>query len=216
MEIKKHGKAYQIVYEVLNAVTHGLGFILAIIASVFLALKMVGDGQTSGIEIAAVSIYLTSVSLFLLASTLFHSLVFTRAAKIFQFMDHAGIYFVILGSYTPYTWLVLKGCWGIGIWSAILLMTIAGLVYDLFLVGRFPWLSVLIYLVMGWLIIIAMPLLWTALSPAAFWLLLAGGVVYSLGTIFYLVPKIPMGHVYWHVFVLVGAGLMYCSIYLTL
>ncbi|GAO99122.1 PAQR family membrane homeostasis protein TrhA [Fructobacillus ficulneus] len=215
MEIKKRGKAYQIVYEVLNAVTHGLGFVLALIAAGFLIVKM-SKGHVTGTAITAVSIYLASVSLFLLASTLFHALVFTRAAKLFQFMDHAGIYLVILGSYTPYTWLVLDHGWGIGIWTAILLMTLAGLTYDIFFVGRFPWLSVLIYLVMGWLIIIAMPLLWTALTPAAFWLLLAGGVVYSLGTIFYLVPKIPMGHVYWHVFVLCGAALMYFSIYLTL
>ncbi|GAP03311.1 hemolysin III-like protein [Fructobacillus pseudoficulneus] len=215
MEIKKHGKVYQIVYEVLNAVTHGVGFILAIIASVFLALK-IAQGPVTGLEIAAVSIYLSSVSLFLLASTLFHSLIFTKAAKVFQFMDHAGIYLVILGSYTPYTWLVLHSYAGWGIWGAILAMTIAGLVYDLFFVGRFPWLSVLIYLVMGWMIIVAMPILWTTLSATAFWLLLAGGVVYSLGTIFYLVPQIPMGHVYWHVFVLVGAGLMYFSIYITL
>ncbi|MCO0832122.1 hemolysin III family protein [Fructobacillus sp. W13] len=211
----KRGKVYQIVYEVLNAVTHGLGFILAVIASVFLVLKA-GKHTMSGLEIGAIAIYVSSISLFLLASTLFHSLVFTKAAKVFQFMDHAGIYFVILGSYTPYTWLVLPTVPGWSIWSAIALMTCAGLVYDLFFVGRWPWVAVLIYLVMGWMIVLAMPLIWAALSPMAFWLLLAGGVVYSLGTIFYLVPQIPMGHVYWHVFVLVGAGLMYFSIYMTI
>ncbi|MFC4761264.1 PAQR family membrane homeostasis protein TrhA [Fructobacillus durionis] len=213
--MKKRTKAYQIVYEVLNASTHGLGFILAIIASICLLVK-VSKESPSAIELAAVIVYVSSISLFLLASTLFHSLVFTKAAKIFQFMDHAGIYLVILGSYTPYTWLVLKWPVGWAIWTAILLMTIAGLIYDIFFVGRWPWVAVTIYLVMGWLIILVMPIIWSLLSPAAFWLLLAGGVTYSLGTIFYLLPQIPMGHVYWHLFVMLGAGLMYFSIYQTI
>ncbi|MBS9336633.1 PAQR family membrane homeostasis protein TrhA [Fructobacillus papyrifericola] len=210
--MKTRTKTYQIVYEVLNAVTHGLGFVLALVAALFLGLKIAKE-SASPLEIGAVTVYLLSISLFLLASTLFHSLVFTKAAKVFQFMDHAGIYLVILGSYTPYTWLVLKQPVGWIIWTAILLMAMAGLVYDIFFVGRWPWVAVTIYLVMGWLIILVMPMMWTSLAPAAFWLLLAGGVVYSLGTIFYLVPAIPMGHVYWHIFVIVGAGLMYFSIY---
>ncbi|MBS9336885.1 PAQR family membrane homeostasis protein TrhA [Fructobacillus parabroussonetiae] len=213
--MKKRTKAYQIVYEVLNAATHGLGFVLALIAACFLIVKLSKHDMTP-IEIGAISIYLLSISLFLLASTLFHALVFTRAAKIFQFMDHAGIYLVILGSYTPYTWLVLGGTVGWSIWIAILLMACAGLVYDIFFVGRWPWVAVTIYLVMGWLIILVMPVMWSSLTPSAFWLLLAGGVVYSLGTIFYLVPAIPMGHVYWHLFVIAGAGLMYFSIYQTI
>ena len=213
--MKKRTKAYTIVYEVLNAATHGVGFCLALVASVFLIQK-VSSQSPSPLTIAAVTIYILSILLFLLASTLFHSLVFTKAAKVFQFMDHAGIYLVILVYYTPYTWLVLKWPIGWAIWTAILVMTFAGLVYDIFFVGRWPWVAVTIYLVMGWLIILVMPIIWQSLSPAAFWLLLTGGVVYSLGTIFYLVPQIPMGHVYWHVFVIIGAGLMYFSIYQTI
>lgn len=214
--MQKRSKTYQIVYEVLNASTHGIGFLLAAIAGIALLFHIYHEGPVSSLELGAVVIYIISIATFLLASTLFHALIFTRAAKLFQFFDHAGIYLVILGSYTPFTWLVLKGWVGWAIWGTILAMTIAGMVYDLFLVGRWPWVSVTIYLIMGWLIILAMPILWGALAHTAFWLLLAGGVVYSLGTIFYLVPKIPMGHVYWHVFVLVGAGLMYASVYLTL
>ncbi|CAH1856813.1 PAQR family membrane homeostasis protein TrhA [Convivina intestini] len=210
-----HSKKYQIVYEVLNATTHGIGFILAVLGSIFLLLHVYRQ-PVSGLELTAILIYIISVSLFLLASTLFHSLVFTRAAKLFQFFDHAGIYLVILGSYTPYTWLVIGGWQGWAIWWTILTMTVAGLIYDLFLIGRWPWLSVLIYLIMGWVIILAMPILWQNLNHTAFWLLLLGGIVYSLGTIFYLIPKIPMGHVYWHLFVLGGASLMYASLYISL
>lgn len=211
----KRSKTYQIVYEVLNAVTHGLGFIMAVIGGIALILHIFRE-PVSVLEVVAIAIYIGTVGFFLLASTLFHSLIFTKAAKVFQFFDHAGIYLVILGTYTPYTWLLLGNWIGWSIWGAILVLTIAGLTYDLFFVGRWPWVSVTIYLVMGWLIILAMPVLWGILSHTAFWLLLAGGIVYSLGTIFYLVPKIPMGHVYWHVFVLVGAGLMYFSIFISL
>lgn len=211
----KRSKAYQITYEVLNAVTHGLGFLLAIAAGILLIFHILRRPVT-GLEVTAIAIYVATVGFFLLASTLFHSLVFTRAAKVFQFFDHAGIYLVILGSYTPYTWLLIKGWVGWTIWGAILAMTVAGFIYDLFFVGRWPWVSVAIYLVMGWLIVLAMPVLWGVLSHTAFWLLVAGGLTYSAGTIFYLVPKIPMGHVYWHVFVLGGASLMFASIYISL
>ncbi|MDF7637539.1 hemolysin III family protein [Leuconostocaceae bacterium ESL0958] len=212
--MQKHSRRYQITYEVLNAVTHGFGFLLAMAAGILL-LVQAGRQAPTALEWAALIFYVASIALFLLASTLFHALVFTPAARLFQILDHAGIYLVILGSYTPYTWCVLQPAWGWSIWAAIAVLTVAGLIYDFYFVGRYPWLSVLIYLVMGWLIIIAMPLLWTALTPAAFYLLLAGGITYSLGTIFYLVPQIPMGHVYWHLMVLLGAGLMFLSIYQT-
>ncbi|WEV54490.1 hemolysin III family protein [Leuconostocaceae bacterium ESL0723] len=213
--MQRRSRKYQITYEVLNTVTHGLGFVLAILAGIFL-LVHIAEQDPSPLELTAILIYIISISLFLLASTLFHALVFTRAAKVFQFLDHAGIYLVILGSYTPYTWLFIHGWVGWAIWGMIAAMTVAGLIYDFFWVGRWPWVSVVIYLVMGWMILLAMPILWGSLSHLAFWLLLAGGVVYSLGTIFYLIPKIPMGHVYWHMFVLLGAGLMYVSVYLSL
>lgn len=211
----QRSKRYQITYEVLNAVTHGLGFLLAVLASIVLMVHVLRRPVTA-LEMTAIVIYISTIGFFLLASTLFHSLVFTRAAKLFQFFDHAGIYLVILGSYTPYTWLLIKGWQGWTIWTAIVTMTVAGLIYDLFFVGRWAWVSVTIYMIMGWMIVLAMPVLWGVLSPVAFWLLVAGGITYSAGTIFYLVPKIPMGHVYWHVFVLVGAGLMFASIYISL
>ena len=213
--MKTRSRAYEIVYEVLNAVTHGIGFLLALLAAVLMAFRA-NSHHVSTLTWVALSVYIVTVGLFLLASTLFHALIFTRAAKLFQFFDHAGIYFVILGSYTPYTWVVVGGVWGWSIWGAIVALTVAGLTYDLFFVGRWPWLSVIIYLVMGWLILIVMPFMWGLLPHTAYWLLLAGGIVYSLGTIFYLVPRIPMGHVYWHIFVLGGASLMYISIYLAI
>ena len=210
--LTNENRRYLITYETLNAVTHGIGVLAAIVGATLLMVNSV-QHHFSAFTIVALAIYATSIISFLLASTLFHALIFTKAGKIFQFLDHSGIYLVILGSYTPYTWLFLEHsvCWTI--WGTILLCTILGFVYDLFFVGRWPWLSVIIYVVMGWLIVLAFPALHIALTPFAFYLLLAGGITYTLGALLYLIPNLPLSHVYWHIFVLVGATLMYISIY---
>lgn len=205
-------KTYQIVYEVLNSVTHGLGVLLAVVGATIM-LWLAAQHHLGAFKITALSLYVASIITFLLASTLFHALVFTRAKKLFQFFDHSGIYLVILGSYTPYTWLFMPHTLGWIIWGLIAAFSCAGIVYDLFFVGRWPWLSVTIYLVMGWLIVLAFPALLHSLTPFAFYTLLAGGITYSLGAVVYLFPKIPMGHVYWHLFVLGGVAFMYVSIF---
>lgn len=210
--LTKENRKYLITYETLNAVTHGLGVLAAVVGATLLLWESM-HANFNWFTMAALWIYAISIITFLLASTLFHALVFTKAGKIFQFIDHSGIYLVILGSYTPYTWLFLPGKVGWPIWITILLLTIAGIIYDLFFVGRWPWLSVLIYVIMGWLIILAFPALHASLTPFAFNLLLAGGITYTLGAGVYLIPKLPMSHVYWHLFVLGGATLMYISIF---
>ncbi|WP_257607379.1 PAQR family membrane homeostasis protein TrhA [Weissella sagaensis] len=213
--LTKENRRYLITYETLNAITHGLGVIAAIVGATLLIVNSVQHGFST-FTIVALSIYALSIISFLLASTLFHALIFTKAGKIFQFLDHSGIYLVILGSYTPYTWLFLDPKIGWPIWGTILSCTILGLIYDTFFVGRWPFVSVIIYVLMGWFIILALPALYGALSSLAFYLLLAGGITYTAGSLLYLMPKIPLNHVYWHLFVLVGATLMYLSIYDTL
>lgn len=210
--LTQENRRYLITYETLNAVTHGIGVVAAIVGTTVLITKGIQQ-HFSAFTLTALSIYAGSMILFLLASTLFHSLIFTKAGKFFQFLDHSGIYLIILGSYTPYTWLFLDPKVGWPIWFTILLCTILGFIYDLFFVGRWPWVSVLIYVFMGWLILLAFPALHTALTPVAFNLLLAGGIVYTCGALLYLIPKLPLNHFYWHIFVLVGAALMYASIY---
>ncbi|KAA8433273.1 hemolysin III family protein [Weissella sagaensis] len=213
--LTKENRRYLITYETLNAITHGLGVIAAIVGATLLIVNSVQHGFST-FTIVALSIYALSIISFLLASTLFHALIFTKAGKIFQFLDHSGIYLVILGSYTPYTWLFLDPKIGWPIWGTILSCTLLGLIYDTFFVGRWPFVSVIIYVLMGWFIILALPALYGALSSLAFYLLLAGGITYTAGSLLYLMPKIPLNHVYWHLFVLVGATLMYLSIYDTL
>jgi hemolysin III len=212
MQMPQTHRRYWITYETLNSVTHGVGVMAATVGAAVMLTKGF-EAHFSWYTMLALTIYAASIITFLLASTLFHALVFTRAGKLFQFFDHSGIYLVILGSYTPYTWLFLPTQVGWSIWGTIAALSLAGIVYDLFFVGRWPWLSVAIYLIMGWLIVLAFPWLHGALTPFAFNTLLAGGITYSLGALVYLFPKIPMGHVYWHLFVLGGAGLMYASIF---
>ena len=207
-------KRYQIIYEIWNAITHGVGFLLAV-AGYILLLVHEAQLHRSAFAMTAFVIYGATVCLFLLMSTLFHSLVFTRASRVFQIFDHAGIFLVIFGSYTPYCWLAIGGSTGWTIWSIILAMTILGIIYEIFFVGRWLWLSVIIYIVMGWMIILAMPTLWHTLSPLSFWFLLAGGITYTVGAGIYSIKRIPFGHVWWHLFVLAGATLMYFSILLS-
>lgn len=204
-------KRYQIIYEILNAVTHGVGFLLATAGYVVL-LVLEALQHRGPFAMTAFAIYGASVCLFLLMSTLFHSLVFTRARRVFQIFDHAGIFLVIFGSYTPYCWIAIGGWQGWTIWSVILAMTIAGILYEIFFVGRWLWLSVIIYIIMGWMIVLALPTLWHSISHLSFWLLFAGGVTYTLGAGIYSIKKIPFGHVWWHIFVIAGATLMYFSI----
>lgn len=213
--LTKENRRYLITYETLNAITHGLGVIAAIVGATLLIVNSI-QHDFSTFTIVALAIYALSMISFLLASTLFHALIFTKAGKVFQFLDHSGIYLVILGSYTPYTWLFLDPKIGWPIWITILSCTILGLIYDTFFVGRWPFVSVIIYVLMGWFIILALPALYGTLSSLAFYLLLAGGITYTAGSLLYLMPKIPLNHVYWHLFVLVGATLMYLSIYDTL
>lgn len=213
MEMRDN-KHYQIVYEVWNAITHGVGFLAAVAGFVILLVHESGLNR-SPFAMTAFSIYGATVCFFLLMSTLFHSLVFTKASHVFQIFDHAGIFLVIFGSYTPYCWLAMGGTQGWVIWSVILGMTVAGILYEIFFVGRWLWLSVIIYIVMGWMIVMAMPTLWASISHTSFWLLLAGGITYTVGAGVYSIKRIPYGHVWWHLFVLGGAALMFLSIYLS-
>ncbi|MCM0583456.1 hemolysin III family protein [Weissella diestrammenae] len=203
-----------ITYEVLNSVTHGLGFIWAVIASVVLLVQG-SIHHMNSFERSAIVIYIIGLTTFLLASTLFHALIFTKAARLFQIFDHSGIYLVILGTYTPFVWIAMHNTTGYLIWTILALLTIGGIVYDVFLVGRFKWLSTTIYLIMGWMMAFVFPTLWQAIPHSAFWLLVVGGVTYSVGALVYM-KKHPASHLIWHFFVLAATLLMYASVYITL
>lgn len=189
--------------EVANSVTHGVGAGLSVAALVVLAVPAVGSG--GGRTLAAAIIYGISLVLEFTASTLYHSFPQPRVKHVFKILDHAGIYLLIAGTYTPFILVTLRrsGYW----WMLALVWAIAlaGIVAEAFWVYRPKWVSVGVYLAMGWLVVLAVGPLAANLDRAGIWLVAAGGLAYTLGTIFYVLKRVPYMHAVWHLFVLGGA-----------
>ena len=205
-------RKYLITNEVLNAVTHGIGVVLSIVGFVFLLKK-----ADIGLHYVSFIIYGVSLLLLFLASTLYHSLIFTKAKKVFQVFDHCSIYLLIAGTYTPYCLLYIKGTIGIVLLSIIWLAAIVGIVYKsltLSKVKSVSKLSTIIYNVMGWAVVIALPSLYHSVGLKGLLLLVGGGVAYTVGSVFYSMKNRRYMHVVWHLFVMLGAMLMFFSIYL--
>jgi hemolysin III len=205
-------RKYLITNEVLNAVTHGIGVVLSIVGFVFLLKK-----ADSGLHYVSFIIYGVSLLLLFLASTLYHSLIFTKAKKVFQVFDHCSIYLLIAGTYTPYCLLYIKGTSGIVLLSVIWLAAIVGIVYKsltLSKVKSVSKLSTIIYNVMGWAVVIALPSLYHSVGLKGLLLLVGGGVAYTVGSVFYSMKNRRYMHVVGHLFVMLGAMLMFFSIYL--
>lgn len=205
-------RRYLIVNEVFNAVTHGIGFALSIAGFVLLMIK--GTHTHSALNLVAYSIYGLTMMLLFLFSTLFHSLIFTKAKKVFQIFDHSSIYLLIAGSYTPYCLIAIKGTLGWTLFVIIWIMAILGIVYKSLWLGKKSKLSLAIYILMGWLCVVAFQPLLAHLGQSGTLLLAAGGVAYTVGAIFYSFKNVKFMHVVWHLFVMLGAGLMYFSILL--
>lgn len=212
---KKFTKKYLIVNEVFNAITHGIGFGLSIAGLVILILK--GVALHSPAHIVSYAIYGGSLILLFLSSTLFHSLMFTPAKKVFQVFDHSSIFFLIAGTYTPFCVLSMHGWLAKVMLVAIWVMAIGGVVYKSITLHKqetVSKVSTIIYLIMGWLVVFAMPQLIHSIGFNGVALLFGGGVSYSLGTIFYSMKRVRFMHVVWHLFILVAAILMFFSVYL--
>ncbi|ANZ99974.1 hemolysin III [Carnobacterium divergens] len=205
-------KSYLIVNEVFNAITHGIGVGLSIAGLVLLLIK--GTQNGSALEVVSYAIYGTTLILLYLASTLFHSLMFTKAKKIFQIFDHSSIYLLIAGTYTPYCLVTVGGPLGWSLFGVIWLMAILGVVYKCIWLGKYQNASTVIYIIMGWLCLIAMKPLYSGLGPIGFWLLVAGGVSFTVGALVYSMRSVRFMHVLWHLFVMLGTGFMYFSILL--
>lgn len=209
---RQFSRKYLITNEVLNAVTHGVGVLLSIVGFVLLLKK-----ANSGLHYVSFIVYGVSLLLLFLASTLYHSLIFTKAKKIFQVFDHCSIYLLIAGTYTPYCLLYIKGTIGIVLLSVIWLAAIIGIVYKsltLSKVKSVSKLSTIIYNVMGWAVVIALPSLYHSVGLKGLLLLVGGGVAYTVGSVFYSMKNRRYMHVVWHLFVMLGAMLMFFSIYL--
>ncbi|MEZ7173167.1 hemolysin III family protein [Sporosarcina sp. OR05] len=197
--------------ELWNAITHGIGFVLSIPALVLLVLA----GIRHGTAIAIVSFTLFGVSMLLLflMSTLLHSMPI-KLKKLFSIFDHSAIYLLIAGTYTPFLLVTIKGALGWTLFGIIWGLAIIGILFKVFFIHKYEVVSLLFYIVMGWLIIFAIKPLYMLLPTEGLILLVAGGVLYTFGSVFYAWRKIPYNHAIWHVFVLAGSTAMYFSVLL--
>jgi len=189
--------------ELASALTHGLGAIAALAGgSVLITLTAIQGG---GWQLGTAIVFSVTLLLLYVASTLYHAIPHPGAKARLQIFDHCAIYLLIAGTYTPFTLIALRGPWGWGLFSAIWTLALAGVVFKLFFTGRFRLLSTLIYIAMGWLVIVAIKPLLMSLDTFTLSWLLAGGLFYTLGTWFYQRDSIRYFHAIWHLFVLAGS-----------
>lgn len=197
-------KTYSPIEEKLNIYSHALGAILGAIGLILLLIK--GIVNKNALEIASYFIYSLSMIVLFTASTLYHSAKDPEKRLKLKVFDHAAIYFLIAGSYTPFTLIGLRGIWGWSIFGVAWAVGIFGIIMKLFFTGRFNLLSTISYVVMGWIVIIAIKPLINNLTPEALFWLAAGGAFYTLGAVLYSIKKIPFNHAIFHLFVIAGAA----------
>jgi hemolysin III len=190
--------------EIANSVSHGVGLLAAFAAFPVLVLSALQRGNA--LEIAGASVFATTVVLLYLTSTLFHAFPHSRAKRVFQVLDHSAIYFLIAGTYTPFTLGVLHGTWGWILFGLVWGMALVGTILKVLGGIRYNTVSTLVYVAMGWLVVIAADKVW-ALVPAwgIFWLF-AGGIAYTAGAVFFLAERVRYFHFVWHLFVIAGTA----------
>jgi hemolysin III len=196
--------------EVANALTHGLGAAAALAGGAVLITlaALYGDGW----QLVSAIVFGLCLLLLYIASTLYHAIQHPVAKARLKVFDHCAIYLLIAGTYTPFTLVGLRGPWGWSLFAAIWALAFAGVAFKLFYTGRFKLLSTLFYIAMGWLVVVAIKPLLGALDAWTFGWLLAGGVFYTLGTVFYHRPSLPYAHAIWHMFVIAGSVCHYISV----
>ncbi|WP_144207284.1 PAQR family membrane homeostasis protein TrhA [Shewanella donghaensis] len=204
---------YGVIEERANSITHGIGVIAGLVALIAMLIK--ANGQLNLTETIGVAVYGLSIVMLFLASTLYHSSKTPLWRKRFKMADHCAIYTLIAGTYTPLMLISLESEYASIILTAVWMLALGGIVFKTLFIGRFKALSVILYLVMGWLCVTIMSDLIKGMSDLGFNLLLAGGAFYSIGVIFYVNKRIPYNHAIWHLFVLAGALSHFLCVYLT-
>ncbi|WP_436869942.1 PAQR family membrane homeostasis protein TrhA [Acinetobacter courvalinii] len=196
--------------ELINAYSHGLGAVLALIASIFLIVK--GHALPLG-QWMSLWIYGFSLVLLLSSSMLYHFAVDERKRYWYKKLDHTAIYYLIAGTYTPFLSIAIPTAKAHYLLIALWIIALIGTLFKLVFIHRFQKISLAAYLLMGWLAILVMDDMQHYLSKDAIQLLIAGGLAYTIGTLFYALKKVRYTHAIWHVFVLLGAGLHFLAIY---
>jgi hemolysin III len=202
---------YSLGEEIAHSVTHGVGAAASAVGLVLLILRAVHTGDAW--VVVSFAIFGATMVVLYCSSTLYHALKPPRARKVFKILDHAAIYLLIAGSYTPFLLVSLRGAWGWSLFGVVWGLAIAGIVFKAFFAGRFKLFSTLLYLGLGWLIVIAIKPLIAHVPPRALVWVLAGGLIYSGGTVFYLWRGMKYHHAVWHLCVLAGSACHFWAIY---
>ena len=197
------GTAYSLGEEIASAVIHGIGMVLSVAGLTLLIVLASLNGQ--GWDIASAIVYGVSLVLLYTASTLYHAITTRSAKHVLKVIDHSAIYLLIAGTYTPFTLVTLRQVGGLWLFGIVWGLALLGITLESFWVYRPKWVSALIYIAMGWLIMSMVHPLLASLSPGGLTLLLAGGLCYTLGTAFYIKKRVRYMHAVWHCFVLGGS-----------
>ena len=199
--------------ERFNSITHLAGTVMAVIGTSVLISTAAANGAGAR-QMVALSVYGAMMVVLYLSSTLYHSVRAGRAKRIFHVFDHCAIYLLIAGTYTPFTLVTLRGVWGWSLFGIVWGLAAAGVAKDVFLHGRYRAVSVVLYVVMGWLVVAAFGPLKQALPMAGIWWLVAGGVVYTAGVVFFaLSNRVVHMHGVWHLCVIGGSACHYVAVF---
>lgn len=196
--------------EIANAITHGVGACLSIAALVVLIVLASIHGNAW--HVVSFSIFGSSLVILYTSSTLYHSLTNERAKRLFRKLDHISIFLLIAGTYTPFCLITLHGWIGWTLFGIVWACAVTGIVFKSISVGKLELLSTILYILMGWMVIIAIKPLYNNLPPNGFLFLVLGGASYTLGAVFFMYDRIKYFHGIWHIFVLAGSVFHFFSV----
>ena len=196
--------------EVANSVTHAVGWLLSMCG---LAILVTFAAVTGGaLRVVSCAVFGATLVTLYSASTLYHALPSERAKRVFRVLDHSAIFILIAGTYTPLSLVAVGGSWGWSLFGVIWALAAIGVLLNTIAHGRWRWLSITLYISMGWLVVIAIRPLVAAVSTGVLVLIVTGGLAYTLGLAFYGWRRLPYSHAVWHLFVLAGSVLHYLAV----
>lgn len=197
--------------EMVNALTHGVGALMAVAAATLLITLASLDGDPW--KIVSVSIYGGCLFLLYAASALYHGIQHVKAKTLLNIFDHCSIYLLIAGTYTPFLLVTIRGPWGWGLFGVVWTFAAVGIVLKIVKSRKYETAHLLNYLVMGWLMVLAYDELLAQSSEFVVNMIVAGGISYSVGVIFFIMDRVPFMHAIWHLFVLVGSTCHYIAVF---
>lgn len=210
MDIHERLITYSEGEELANRLTHGLATLVSLPALVVLIVAAARTGDP--FRVVGCTVFGVSVTAFFLVSTFYHSVRSPKVRYVFRILDHSFIYLVIAGTYTPFTLVLLRPAKGWWLFGIVWFLAVAGIIFKAFATHRLRFLAPALYIVLGWLVVVDLEGLLTLVPPAGVKLLVAGGLAYTFGIIFYAIDKIPFNHAIWHLFVIAGSTFHYFAV----